>query len=169
MNLPNIISTSRGIAAIAMLFVPVFSMPFWTLYCWGGVSDMIDGPIARKMNEVSEMGSRIDSIADLLFLVCSAIVLFPIISLPLWIWIWVGVIGFFKAACIIIKSYRSRIPEIPHSMMNKLTGFLLFCIPFSINTTGIFISSIIVCIVASVGVLTDITSLQNQRKIVEKS
>jgi len=126
---------------------------------------MIDGPIARKMKMTSELGSRIDGIADLLFLACSAIALLPFISLPIWIWIWVTAIGVIKAACIIIKSYRSRIPDVPHSMMNKMTGFLLFCLPFSINTTGIFISSTIVCTVASVGVLTDIISLQNQRNV----
>lgn len=37
--LPNIISASRGIAALAMLFFPVFSPWFWALYCWGGISD----------------------------------------------------------------------------------------------------------------------------------
>lgn len=55
--LPNIISSSRGVAALAMLFFPVFSTEFWVLYCWGGISDMIDGTIARKMNAESELGS----------------------------------------------------------------------------------------------------------------
>jgi len=126
---------------------------------------MIDGPIARKTNTVSDLGSRIDSIADLLFLVCSAIMVFPVISLPIWIWIWVAAIGVLKSACIIIRSNKIRHLEVPHSMMNKMTGFLLFCLPFSINTIGIFITSIIVCTVASVGVLTDIISLQNQRNV----
>jgi len=123
---------------------------------------MIDGPIARKMNAVSEQGSMIDSIADLLFLVCSAILIFPVISLPIWIWIWVAAIGVLKSAFIIIKSYGRRKPEALHSMMNKLTGFLLFCMPFSINTIGISIPSIIVCVIASVSIVADVLSLSNQ-------
>jgi len=161
---PNVISLSRGIAAITMLFFPVFSTPFWIVYCWGGLSDMIDGPIARKMNAVSELGARIDSIADLLFLVCSAIMVFPVIPLPIWIWVWVAAIGVVKTMCIIVWSRRSRNPEVHHSTMNKLTGLLLFCLPFSINSIDIFIPSIMVCIVSSISILEDVLYLLNHRK-----
>jgi len=124
---------------------------------------MIDGTIARKTKMTSELGSKIDSIADLLFLVCSAIMVFPVISLPIWIWIWVAAIGAVKVTCILIRSFHRQSQEISHSVTNKLTGFLLFCLPFSNNTIGIFIPSIIVCIVASISILSDILSLTNQR------
>ena len=38
---PNIISSSRGVAALAMLLFPVFSPGFWAMYIWGGISDDI--------------------------------------------------------------------------------------------------------------------------------
>ena len=44
---------------------------------------MIDGAIARKVNAESELGSRIDSAADLVFVVCSAILVLPLIDLPI--------------------------------------------------------------------------------------
>jgi len=125
---------------------------------------MIDGPIARKTKMTSELGSKIDSIADLLFLVCSAIMVFPVISLPIWIWGWVAAIGVVKATCILIGSFRRQSQEISHSVTNKLTGFLLFCLPFSVNTIGIFIPSIIVCIVASVSIVDDVLFLSNHGK-----
>ncbi len=61
---PNIISASRGIAGFTMLFSPVFSPWFWALYCWGGISDMIDGALARKLNSANGTGAEIDSLAD---------------------------------------------------------------------------------------------------------
>ena len=43
---PNIISSSRGVAALAMLLFPVFSPGFWAMYIWGCISDMIYGMLA---------------------------------------------------------------------------------------------------------------------------
>ena len=97
--IPNILSASRGIAVLAMLFFPVFSPWFWALYCWGGISDMIDGPLARKLRVVSEFGSRIDSAADLVFVLCSAIMILTTVDLPVWIWLWGAAIGLVKAVC----------------------------------------------------------------------
>mgnify|MGYP003311329318 CR=1 FL=1 len=79
---------------MVMLLFPAFSNPFWILYCWGGFSDMIDGTLARKMNATSELGSRIDSVADLVFVICSAIIILPSVDFPLWIWLWIAAIGF---------------------------------------------------------------------------
>ncbi|MCQ2157161.1 MAG: CDP-alcohol phosphatidyltransferase family protein [Bacteroidales bacterium] len=47
-----------------MLFSPVFSPWSWVLYCWGGISDMIDGALARKLNSANGTGAEIDSLAD---------------------------------------------------------------------------------------------------------
>lgn len=155
-RLPNIISASRGITAIAMLFFSAFSVPFWLFYCWGGISDMIDGFIARKLHSVSELGSRIDSIADLIFVVCAAIVIIPSITLPVWMWLWIAVIGIIKSICIAYRFCRYHKLEIPHSKTNKLTGFLLFCLPFSLKWIGTVVPSIIVCAAASLSVLEDV-------------
>lgn len=155
-NLPNIISASRGITAIVMLFFPVFSIIFWALYCWGGISDMIDGAIARKMNAESETGSRIDSVADFVFLVCTGILILPSIDLPLWIWLWVAWIAVVKTAAIGIFSYRRHRLTVPHSRTNKLTGFLLFCLPFALIRAGVLIPAVIVCSTATLSLAEDI-------------
>lgn len=152
---PNIISASRGITALAMLFFPVFSTEFWVLYCWGGISDMIDGTIARKMSAESELGSRIDSIADLVFIICTAVLILPSVKLPLWIWLWSAAIGVIKLVGIIIGSCRQRKLAIPHSTTNKLTGILLFCLPFAIVRFDVLIPVVIVCTLATFSLLED--------------
>lgn len=152
---PNIISVSRGVAAVAMLFFPVFSHGFWVLYSWGGISDMIDGTIAKKLNAESELGSRIDSVADLVFVICSAIMILPSVHLPVWIWLWVVAIGSVKLAGIIIGSYRQRKLAIPHSISNKLTGILLFCLPFAFIPFEALIPAVIVCAMATASLVED--------------
>ena len=145
MTLPNILSASRGVAALAMLFFPVFSPGFWVLYCWGGFSDMIDGTVARKMKAESGFGSRVDSVADLMFVICSAVLILPSMDLPLWVWLWTAAIGLVKVVGIVIGSCRQRKLTIPHSISNRLTGILLFCLPFAVNRSSILIPTIIVC------------------------
>lgn len=157
--LPNIISASRGLAALTMLLFPVFSPGFWVLYCWGGISDMIDGPIARKLGAVSETGSRIDSVADSVFLICSAVLILPSLALPVWVWLWIAAIGTIKVAGYIIGSCRQRILTIPHSISNKLTGILLFCLPFALILYDALIPSVIVCTMATFSMLEDIISI----------
>ena len=67
----NIITGFRGLISIALLFCPVFSPVFYTLYLISGLSDMIDGTIARRMNTVSEFGARFDTAADFVFVVAT--------------------------------------------------------------------------------------------------
>ena len=50
----NIITGIRIARSIAILFCPVFSPAFYILYIIAGVSDMIDGTVARKTGTVSD-------------------------------------------------------------------------------------------------------------------
>ena len=67
----NIITFLRIILSVALLFCPVFSPVFLVLYIVTGVSDMIDGLVARKTGTVSEFGSRLDR-SQILYLYRSA-------------------------------------------------------------------------------------------------
>lgn len=161
-NIPNIISASRAVAALVILSVPAFSPVFWILYCWCGISDMIDGMLARKMNVTTELGSRIDSVADLVFAICSAIIILPSVELPLWVWLWIAAIGIVKLAGIIIGSCRQRSLAIPHSISNRLTGILLFCLPFALIRFEDLIPSATVCSMATFSLLEDILFTRTQ-------
>ena len=116
---------------------------------------MIDGILARKMNANTELGSRIDSVADLIFAICSAIIILPSVDLPLWVWLWIAAIGLVKTVGIIIGSCRQRRLTIPHSKSNRLTGILLFCLPFVIVRFDVLIPAVIVCISATASLFED--------------
>ena len=116
---------------------------------------MIDGPVARKLGAVNGPGAVIDSLADLVFVICSAILVLPTIDLPLWIWMWIAIIGITKLAGVVIGSFRHRKFTIPHSISNRLTGILLFCLPFAIVRFDALIPAVIVCISAAASLLED--------------
>ena len=63
----NVITGLRILVSAVLLFCPVFSPIFYVLYLIAGLSDMVDGVIARKTNSVSEFGSRLDGVADFVF------------------------------------------------------------------------------------------------------
>ena len=162
---PNIISSSRGVAALAMLFFPVFSSWFWVLYCWCGFSDMIDGTLARELGSSSGTGAVIDSLADLVFVICSAIKILPSVDLPVWVWLCIAAIGVVKLVCITVGSCRQRKLAIPHSITNRLTGILLFFLPLVIVRFDALLPAVIVCISATASLFEDSYLAGKSRKI----
>ena len=97
----NIITGCRILCSINLLLVPVFSPPFYFLYLMAGFTDMIDGAVARKTNTVSEFGSRLDTVADTVFVLVCMIKILPVISAPSWLYICVAIIAVVKLHTII--------------------------------------------------------------------
>jgi CDP-diacylglycerol--glycerol-3-phosphate 3-phosphatidyltransferase len=83
----NIVTGSRILLSILLLFFPAFSTWFYVIYLICGLTDMVDGTIARKTNAVSEFGSRLDTIADFVFVVVCLVKLLPVMDIPTWLWI----------------------------------------------------------------------------------
>ena len=125
-HIPNIITTLRFLGAASLLLCNPAGAAFWVIYGLCGVSDMLDGYLARKLHAESKTGAVLDSVADICFVACCAIRLIPIIQIPSWLWIWAGVIIAIKlvnqiSALIVCKGFC-----FPHTSANKLTGLLLF-------------------------------------------
>ena len=128
-HIANILTGSRIFGSILLLFFPAFSLEFYIIYLLCGFSDIIDGTIARKTNSTSKFGSRLDTVADLVFTAVSLFKLLPEIYIPGWLWIWGGVIAVIKISNI-IWGYVSKKQFISlHTIMSKATGFLLFLLP----------------------------------------
>ena len=131
-HIANILTGFRILGSILLLFFPVFSEAFYSIYLLCGFSDMIDGTIARKTNSTSELGSKMDTAADLVFVTTSMIKLLPTIHIPGWLWIWGSVIAIIKIGNI-MWGYVSKKPFISlHTIMNKVTGGLLFLLPLTL-------------------------------------
>ena len=110
-GLPNVISILRIAGSTSLLFCVVKGWPFWTLYALCGLSDMLDGWLARKLHAESKTGAVLDSVADIVFVACCAIRLLPVLEIPVWLCIWAGVIVFIKmvnqvSALAVFKRFR---------------------------------------------------------------
>ena len=102
------------------------TVPFWTLYLIAGLTDILDGFLARRWDVESKFGARLDSLADFVFVLAVGYKLFPWLKLPTALWILIGIIALVKVSNA-VNSYvvKHRI-EFLHTKANKLTGFLLF-------------------------------------------
>ena len=87
MTLPNIITLARLIlvpVVVWALLVGEYALGF-TAFLIAGVSDGVDGWIARQFDQRSEMGAWLDPIADKALLVATFVVLGILAELPLWL------------------------------------------------------------------------------------
>ena len=148
-HIADTVTGCRILGSILLLFFPAFSAEFYILYILCGFSDMIDGTIARKTNTASELGAKIDTAADLAFVTVSLIKLLPTMNLPGWLRIWSAVIAGIKLGNI-LWGYASKKQFISlHTIMNKITGLLLFLLPLTLSFIELKYSSIAVCSIAT--------------------
>ena len=148
-SLPNAISALRFLGAVCLLFFGVESCAFWVIYFICGLSDMADGYLARKLGCESKTGALLDSLADLAFVVCCCFKLIPALAFPRWLWIWGGVIVAIKIINQISALVMYKKCVFPHTIANKVTGFLLFVgIPITLWINSI-VPIIIIAVVAT--------------------
>ncbi len=134
---------------MAMLFCPVFSRAFYALYITAGVSDMVDGTIARKTGTVSEFGSKLDTVADFVLVVVCMIKLIPVIQMSTWLLVWIIMIAVIKAINLISGYAMRKEMVVLHTAMNKVSGVMLFMLPLTLKVIDLKYSGSVVSTVAT--------------------
>ena len=137
--IPNILSGYRLLAIIPLVWLLVNkSAPlFALLLCISLVTDILDGFIARRFNVATELGARLDSIADLLTIITAAlgVYTFKMDDLaPLLIQFYIY-LGLLSAQSIISLLRFRRFPSL-HTYMNKTAGYgmgIFFFILFAVG------------------------------------
>lgn len=162
----NIITGLRILCSIALLFRPALSISFYVLYIAAGITDMIDGTVARKTNTVSEFGSRLDTAADFIFVAASIIKLLPVLQMATWIHVWIAVIAVIKGMNVVIGYviHKKFVPV--HSIMNKVVGFLLFILPLTLHFIEVRHSAAVVCAVATFAAIQEGQYIRTMNKVV---
>jgi len=125
-RIPNLLSMSRIVLCLPLLMVDAMTMPFWTLYVTAGLTDMLDGFLARRWGVESKFGARLDSLADFVFVIAVGYKLFPYLKLPTALWMMIGLIALVKVVNAISSFVVKHRIVFLHTKANKLTGFLLF-------------------------------------------
>ena len=168
-KIPNIISTLRIVLSLLILAVKPFGLSFFVLYMLCGISDVLDGWIARKFDLVSRQGQLLDSIADTVMVAILLFIFFSSFYLPLHFIYWIAIICICRLSSFIVGFIKYCQLAFLHTYANKITGVLLFCLPILYHIIGLNATLIILCFVASASSIEELiinaTSKKLQRDI----
>ena len=168
-QIPNLISVLRMVCSVALLFTGGLSPAFYSLYVVCGVSDALDGYIARRTNTVSRLGAALDSVADVLFFGSIVIVFLPLLTPSVWVLVWLGGIALLRIVSLGIGWYKYHMLAFLHTYANKAAGFVIFLAPVIYALVGLSVTAIIVCVPAMVSAIEELlinsTSKQLNRDI----
>lgn len=126
------LTVGRILLSLPLPWTAPLSPAFYTLYTLAGITDMLDGPVARKTHTVSRNGAMLDSIADAVFLAAALIALLPVLveRFPAWVLWPVIIAAALRCGAYGVGFYKYRRFIAYHTRLNKLTGAVLYCVPY---------------------------------------
>lgn len=145
----NILTISRIPLSVLLLCTHPLSCSFYILYVFCWLTDVVDGFIARKTGSASETGAKLDTAADFVFVVVCLIILLPVIELPIHLLIWTVIIALIKIINIISGFIVQKKFVAVHTILNKVTGAMLFVLPFSVSFVDLRYRGSVICAVAT--------------------
>ena len=163
-HIANIIMGSRIVFSLPLLFIPLSSAWFYALYLLCGLSDMIDGTVARRTNSATQFGARLDTVSDFVFMTVALIKFVPHLHIPVWLWIWIGIIAMIKLGNVVWGFVRTKKLISPHTILNKVAGLFLFLLPVTISFVDLTYTLPIVCTVATVAAMHEVFFTYSEKK-----
>ena len=161
----NIITGSRIIFSLPLVFIPPSSAWFYAFYLFCGLTDMIDGTIARKTGTVSKFGSMLDTASDLVFMFVCSVKILPLLHIPVWLWAWIALIALTKIFNIAFVFIRRKKLISVHSVLNKITGFALFLLPLTLTFVPTAYSVAVICALATLAAMQEVYFIAKGQEI----
>ena len=129
---PNCITFLRMVSTVVMAFLEPLSQAFFAVYTFAGITDILDGLVARLTKTMSKFGAKLDSVADILFYTVMLLKILPTLGklLPWYIWVAVGVVLVLRLSAYIVAAVKEKQFSAHHTILNKITGFTVFCVPY---------------------------------------
>ncbi len=155
----NALTILRIVLSISLPFLPRLQTPFMLVYAVCGITDALDGVIARKTHTQSRLGARLDSAADFVLVMAMIVSLYPVVVLPPGAIVWIAVIAAIRISAAGVSYVKHGVFASLHTYANKATGFLIFLFPFFIL---IFAPAALLWILFSAATLSAIEELLMQ-------
>ena len=164
-HIANILTGSRIIFSLTLLFIPLSSAWFYVFYLSCGITDMIDGTIARRTGAVSKFGARLDTVADFIFVLVCGVKILPLLRLPVWLWAWIIAIAVTKVLNIVLVLIRKKTIISIHSVFNKMTGLALFLFPLALTFAPTTYGAVVICVLATTAVTQEVYLIAKGKEI----
>ena len=125
------------------------------IYTLSGLTDTVDGYIARKIGGETVFGSKLDSAADLVFYSVMMYKIWPVLleTLPNFLWTCIWTIVGIRIACYVYVALRFHQLASEHTILNKISGLLFFLLPYTIKQTFFIKYAILIIIVTFIAAI----------------
>lgn len=148
----DVITCVRIACAVLLLPCRPFSGLFYLFYAIGGISDALDGFVARRLGKVTEFGARLDTVADAAFFAVLLLKIYVSATVPIGITVFAGGIALMKFVTVAVGFIRRGKLVTAHTLANKICGALLFLLPVFLDFLPAAVSTaamIFLCAVAA--------------------
>ena len=154
----NCITVLRIVGTIILLFLTPFSIPFYITYSLTGVTDVLDGFVARKFGIASETGAKLDSAADILFygVTLTKLLRYLLDELPKQIWWVVCAVLIIRLCAYFTAAVKYRKFASLHTYLNKVTGLSVFLIPYFLKAPFAVTYCYAVCVIGGISSLEEL-------------
>ncbi|MCO5252170.1 MAG: CDP-alcohol phosphatidyltransferase family protein [Candidatus Kapabacteria bacterium] len=150
--LPNSLSVTRIFLVLALIFLKPFSIEFLIVHFLCGITDVLDGYIARKFKVETKLGEKLDSMADIFWVVVLGVVLYPYIDVSNDVILCIAAIAILRLISIIIVLFKYQTLGILHTIGIKITAILLFLVPFFIQSDLLMF---LICVFGSISAIEE--------------
>jgi cardiolipin synthase (CMP-forming) len=147
MTIPNLITVARLLCVPALVYAMILGelQLAFGLFLAAGISDAVDGFIARHFNQRSELGTYLDPIADKLLLVSVFVMLTWLDVLPLWFLMLVASRDILIVAAVLLSSLMAQPVKVRPILVSKATTafqialalVVLGQLAFDLNLSGV--------------------------------
>jgi CDP-diacylglycerol--glycerol-3-phosphate 3-phosphatidyltransferase len=129
--IPNILSMLRIILSLVLIIIMPFQIAFVIVYITIGITDVLDGLIARRFGYESDLGAKLDSGADFIFYCILGLVLLKLFSSILGIEHIAAliVIIFIRLMNMLLSKLKYKKVVFVHTIANKISGAAVFLMP----------------------------------------
>ena len=132
LTIPNALTALRGLGVPLFIWLALeLEADGWAIFVLaiGGVTDYLDGKLARMWNQTSRFGELADPAIDRIYILATLIVLYIRGALPLWVI--VLLLGRdLLLACVTIALTRNGLPPLKVTYIGKAATFnLLYAFP----------------------------------------
>lgn len=144
-QIPNILTVARIIIAVAVMFIEPYSVLFYVLYAFCGVSDLIDGSIARALKVDGRIGETLDTIGDTLLTWTTthmvAMYAHKVDGLDCWVGMVIAILVVFASRILgaLVTLVRFKKFSMLHTIGNKVGMIIFYLYPFmyiALRTAG---------------------------------
>ncbi|GAB2026985.1 CDP-alcohol phosphatidyltransferase family protein [Lactovum odontotermitis] len=169
-NIATGLTLLRIAGAFLLLLTTPLSPAFWTIYTLCFLTDVLDGQAARRSGTTSQSGAILDSLADFILIIILLTVFIPEFHFENWIILWTIGIAAVRLLSWLIGFIKYHSFASIHTVLNKMTGFVIFIFPILYALFDLKITMILLCAIASASaveellIIAESTSLNRNQK-----